>query len=171
MKIENVKAYIEQSMRGVDVVASELDELVEAVVSKSCNELDDYITYVKALLDDETRPITDIELDDIIMTIPTLTYFAGHTQEIIGIREDIAKMNENNALSEALAEATGTVAEKQAYAKSLIQTETLTTIVYQRATKQIKAKTETALEILQSCKKVLSRRMSEAEMSKNTLNK
>ena len=80
-------------------------------------------------------------------------------------------MNENNALSEALAEATGTVAEKQAYAKSLIQTQTLTTIVYQRATKQIKAKTETALEILQSCKKVLSRRMAEAEMSKNAPNK
>ena len=83
MKIENVKAYIEQSMNGVDAIASELDELVEAVVNKSCKELDDYVTYVKALLDDETRPITDIELDDIIMTIPTLTYFAGHTQEII----------------------------------------------------------------------------------------
>ena len=171
MKIENLKEYVERSMNGVDTVSTELDSLVDSVVSKSCKELDDYIIYVKELLDDESRPITNVELDDIVMTIPTLVYFASNVQEIVGIREDIAKMNENNALSEALSEASGTVQEKQAYAKSRIQTETLTTIVYQRATKQIKSKTETALEILQSCKKVLSRRMSEMELSHNAPNK
>lgn len=47
----------------------------------------------------------------------------------------------------------------------------LTTIVYQRATKQIKAKTDTALEVLQSCKKVLTRRMSELDISNNAPNR
>lgn len=171
MKIENVKEYIEKSMSGVDAIASQLDDLVIMVVEKSCSELDNYVAYVKALLDDETRPITDIELDDIVMTLPTLLYFASVNQEVIGLREDIAKMQENNAYSEALQDATGTVQEKQSYAKSLIQNEMLTTIVYQRATKQIKAKTDTALEVLQSCKKVLTRRMSELDISKNTPNR
>lgn len=171
MKIENVKEYIEKSMSGVDAIASQLDDLVTMVVEKSCSELDNYVAYVKALLDDETRPITDIELDDIVMTLPTLLYFASVNQEVIGLREDIAKMHENNAYSDALQEATGTVQEKQSYAKSLIQNEMLTTIVYQRATKQIKAKTDTALEVLQSCKKVLTRRMSELDISNNAPNR
>jgi hypothetical protein len=171
MKIENVKEYIEKSMSGVDAIASQLDDLVTMVVEKSCSELDNYVAYVKALLDDETRPITDIELDDIVMTLPTLLYFASVNQEVIGLREDIAKMHENNAYSEALQDATGTVQEKQSYAKSLIQNEMLTTIVYQRATKQIKAKTDTALEVLQSCKKVLTRRMSELDISNNAPNR
>ena len=171
MKIENIKEYIEQSMSGVDAIATQLDDLVTMVVEKSCSELDNYVTYVKALLDDESRPITDIELDDIVMTLPTLLYFASVNQEIVGLREDIAKMHENNAYSDALQEATGTVQEKQSYAKSLIQNEMLTTIVYQRATKQIKAKTDTALEVLQSCKKVLTRRMSELDISNNAPNR
>lgn len=171
MKIENVKEYIEKSMSGVDAIASQLDDLVTMVVEKSCSELDNYVAYVKALLDDETRPITDIELDDIVMTLPTLLYFASVNQEVIGLREDIAKMHENNAYSEALQDATGTVQEKQSYAKSLIQNEMLTTIVYQRATKQIKAKTDTALEVLQSCKKVLTRRMSELDISNSAPNR
>jgi len=167
MNIEELKAHIEKSMNGVDIVAQQLDELVNIVVDKACSELDNYVAYVKALLDDESRPITDLELDDIVMTLPTLLYFASANQEISGIREDIARMNENNAFSNALQDATGTVQEKQSYAKSLIQTETLTTIVYQRATKQIKLRTDTALEVLQSCKKVLSRRMAELDLSKS----
>ena len=167
MNIDELKPYIEKSMQGVDIVAQQLDELVNMVVNSACSELDKYVSYVKALLDDETRPITDIELDDIVMTLPTLLYFASSKQEISGIREDIAKINENNAYSEALQDATGTATEKQSYAKSLIQTETLTTIVYQRATKQIKARTDTALEVLQSCKKVLTRRMSEFDLSRS----
>ena len=73
MKIENLKEYVERSMNGVDIVSTELDSLVDSVVSKSCKELDDYIIYVKELLDDESRPITNVELDDIVMTIPTPT--------------------------------------------------------------------------------------------------
>lgn len=168
MKIEDVKSYIEQSMNGVDTIASELDELVSSIVDKTCKELDEYVQYVKALLDDQSRDISNIELDDIVMTLPTLLYFTGSVQETIGIREDIAKMNETNAVHEALANSSGTVQEKQAYAKTVTQTEALTTIVYQRANKQIKAKNEIALEVLQSCKKVLSRRLAESELSKNT---
>ena len=51
MNIEELKAHIEKSMNGVDIVAQQLDELVNIVVDKACSELDNYVAYVKALLD------------------------------------------------------------------------------------------------------------------------
>ena len=165
---DELKSRLQSGVQFIDESSKNLDELVNLIVNKSCSELDDYVRYVKALLDDETKPITNLELDDIVMTLPTLLYFASSNQEIVGLREDIAKMTETEAYNIALQEAEGTVQDKQASAKLQTQNETLTTIVYQRATRQIKARTESALEVLQSCKKVLSRRLVEFELSKSS---
>lgn len=163
--------FIERSMGQIDMDAAELDDIVNRLVTQCCKELDDYVSYVKELLDDERNPISDSELDDFILTIPTLLYFVGAAQENLGIREDVAKMIEAQKYHEALIETSGTVANKQAMAKLATQDNTMVVIVYQRATKQIKSRIDAAYEVLQSAKKVLSRRISELELSKTNPNR
>lgn len=155
----------------IDISSNELDDLIDGLVNSCCKELDEYISYVKKLLDDVNTPISDPELDDIVLTIPTLLYFTGNAQESLGIREDLSKMTETNKYNSVFINTEGTVQAKQAYAKLQIQNETLATLVYQRACKKIKLRCDYALEILQSSKKILSRRLAELELSKNALNR
>ena len=60
----------------------------------------------------------------------------------------------------------GTVADKNSLAELASQQEYLTNICYSRAYKIMKAKVENAQELLASCKKVLSHRMQEMELTK-----
>ena len=149
-----------------DINAEQLDEIVDELVDSCCAELDKYVTYIKSILDDTDTPINDVELDDFIMTIPTLLYFVGNAQESMGIREDVARMSETDKYSRVYMDAEGTVQQKQSFAKLATVNESLATVVYQRACKKIKLRVESAYEILNSCKKVLSRRVSELELSK-----
>jgi len=164
-------ANITDNVTNIDESATYIDELVDTLVTSCCSELDAYIDYVKKLLDDVDTPINDVELDDIILTIPTLLYFTGNAQESMGIREDISKMEETNKYNNTFMCAEGTVQAKQAFAKLQTQNEALTSMVYQRACKKIKLRCDYALEILQSTKKILSRRLAELELSKNSLNR
>ena len=70
-----------------------------------------------------------------------------------------------------MASSGSTAALRQAYAKLQVQNESLATLVYQRACKKVKLRCDYALEILQSTKKILSRRMTEMELSRSSPNK
>lgn len=170
MKIsgDKLKESMNELSANVESNAQQLDELVDELVNSCCEELDKYILYVKSCLDDVDRPINDVELDDFIMTIPTLLYFTGNAQESLGIREDVARITELNKYNDIFINLEGTVAAKQSIAKLKTQDESIMTMVYQRACKKIKARIDSAYEILQSCKKVLSRRVSEMELSKTS---
>ena len=165
---KSLKETISELVGQTDINAKQIDEIVIELVNDCCSELDEYVGYVKKILDDTNTPITDVELDDFVMTIPTLLYFVGSAQESMGIREDVAKMSENDKYSRLFIDASGTVQQKQSYAKLSTANETLTTMVFQRASKMIKLRVEAAYEILNSCKKVLSRRVSELELSKSS---
>ena len=60
----------------------------------------------------------------------------------------------------------GTIADKDSQAELASQQEQLTNICYSRAYKIVKSKVENAQELLTSCKKVLSHRMQEMELTK-----
>ena len=60
---------------------------------------------------------------------------------------------------------TGTVADKTAAAELATQNEYITHIAYSRAYKKIKNRMDMAMETLQSIKKVISRRITEMEVS------
>ena len=60
---------------------------------------------------------------------------------------------------------TGTVADKDSLAELYSQQEQITNVCYNRAYKIMRSKIENAQELLSSCKKVLSRRMSEFELT------
>lgn len=142
-----------------------LDNLVDELVSTYCKELDSYVKYIKNILDDTEKPITDVELEDFTLTLPTLLYFVSESQEALGIREDVSKAYEKDKFNDVLSLSEGTVAVRTALAELETQNEYLAKVVYQRAYKKVKFRTDAAYELLQSVKKVLSRRMLELQLS------
>lgn len=143
-----------------------INELTNNLVNDYCKNLNDYVAYVGGLLKNEKQPITAEELDYIVMELPVLLYFCGEAQENLGIKTDVAKSVKQEKYNEVYRQVKGTIADKTALSELEAQTETITHIIYDRAYKIVKEKMTAAYELLSSCKKVISRRMSEYEISK-----
>ena len=159
-KISGIKLRVEDNSKLID-------EIVNDIIVPYCKDLDNYVLFIKDCLKDGENPPKDAELDDFCMNLSTYIYFAGGMCEQLGIRDDISKAiwrevyntSRNNVDK-------GTVADKDSLAELSAQQEQLTNICYNRAYRIMKSKVENAQELLQSCKKVLSRRMQETELTK-----
>jgi len=143
-----------------------IDEIVDEIVNSYCVELDNYMYFIKSLLDNGNNVATNKELDDIILNIPVLLYFIGSSQEALGIKEDVAKALKQEVYNESYGIGIGTTGDKTSFAELQSQNENVMHIAYQRAYKKVKLKMEAANETLQSAKKVISRRMAEYDLSK-----
>lgn len=152
--------------RRIDKNSEILNKIVDKLVSQYCSQLDDYVRLIKTALQDERNPPSDYELDQWVMEIPVLLYFAGEGQEALGIKEDVAKAVRMELYNETRMDSKGTVADKDSAAEIATQNEFLTHVAYQRAYKKIKLRMELGNELLQSIKKVISRRMSEYELGR-----
>lgn len=150
----------------IDKNSTSLNSIVNKLVSKYCNQLDEYVELIRTALQDQNSPPTDYELDMWVMELPVLLYFTGEGQESLGIKEDIAKAVKMELYNNTRMDSTGTVADKDAAAELATQHEFLAHVAYQRAYKKIKLRMELANEILQSVKKVISRRMVEYELAR-----
>ena len=168
MRIDNVDLQkIADTQDKVEEHSEVINELVEAVIKPYCKDLDKYIQFIRNCLKDGENPPTDNELDDFVLNLSTLIYWASGACEQLGIRDDISKAvykeiyhTKRNELH------SGTVADKDSIAELESLQEQITNIVYNRAYKTMKAKVENAQELLSSCKKVLSHRMQEQELTR-----
>ena len=147
-----------------------VDELVNDIVVKCCEGLDSYINYVRELLSPDNYNLTDEQLDDIIMTIPTLIYFASETQEKLGLRHDVAESRRKMSYNEFFVTTEGSAGVKKGVAENQTFDESMVVVIYDRAYNIVKSKIGTALELLQSAKKVVSRRMQSVDISKSAPN-
>lgn len=138
--------------------ASKVDEIVQRLVDSYAKPLDDYVCVCKAIITDKQNPPTDDELDDMCLTLPSYLYFVSEGQEALGLREDVAKAIKMELYNNAYEQAIGTIADKTATAELASQHEFIVHSCYQRAYKQLKMKYEIGLELLNSIKKVISRR-------------
>lgn len=150
----------------VDENSDLVDSIVNRLVSEYCRSLDEYMQFIRNILNDTANPPTDQELDDFALNIPVLIYFTGEAQEALGIKEDVAKAVKQELYNEIYDKATGTIADKTAAAELATQNEYIAHIAYQRAYKKVKLRMEAANETLQSIKKVISRRMVEYEVAR-----
>lgn len=168
MKIENADLKkITEIQTKVEEHSTTIDQLVNGVISPYCKDLDKYISFIRSCLKDGENPPTSEELDDFVMNLSTYIYFASGACEQLGVRDDISKSiykevyhSKRNELN------SGTVADKDSIAELESIQEQITNIVYNRAYKTLKAKVENAQELLSSCKKVLSHRLSEMELTR-----
>ena len=147
--------------------AGALDRIVDYIIAPYCRDLDKYVSFIKDCLKDGENPPTNEELDDFCMNLSTYIYFAGGTCEYLGIRDDIAKAVYKEMYHTARAnQSSGTVADKDSLAELASQEEYIVSAAYNRAYKIMKSKVDNAQELLSSCKKVLTRRISEFETTR-----
>ena len=147
--------------------AGALDRIVDEIIAPYCRDLDKYVRFIKDCLKDGENPPTNEELDDFCMNLSTYIYFASGMTEHLGIRDDIAKAVYKEMYHTARAsQESGTIADKDSLAELASQEEFIVSAAYARAYKIMKAKVENAQELLGSCKKVLSRRISEQELTR-----
>ena len=159
-KLNGIKLRVEDNSKILDGVVSD-------IIKPYCKDLDNYVAFVKDCLKDGDKPASNQELEDFCMNLSTYIYYASGVVETLGIRDDISKAlwketyhtTRNDTIS-------GTVADKDSKAELASQQEQLTNICYNRAYRIMRAKVDSAQELLSSCKKVLSHRMQEMELTK-----
>lgn len=159
-------SYQKEVKEKIEDNAKELDKIVKEIISPYCKDLDNYVSFIKECLHDGETPPTTMELEDWCMNLSTYIYFASGMTEALGIRDDIAKTvykevynNSRDSIDK------GTVADKNSLAELASQEEALISSAYTRSYKIMKAKVENAQDLLGSCKKVLSHRITEEEMT------
>ena len=162
-ELENINKIQED----VEEKSKVIDTIVVEIISPYCKDLDTYVSFIKDCLKDGENPPTTDELDDFCLNLSTYIYFAGGMCEQLGIRDDISKAVYKEMYHTARANLDkGTVADKDSLAELASQEEYIVSSAYTRAYKTLRSKIENAQELLSSCKKVLSRRMAEYELTR-----
>ena len=144
-----------------------ISEIVNDIIQPYCAELDNYVDFIKSILKDGENPPTAQELDDFCMNLSVYIYYAGGMQERLGIKDDIARAlykEMYHSCRDSIEK--GTVSDKDSLAELASQQEALVSVCYKRAYSIMKAKVAAAQEILASCKKIISRRMAEMELTR-----
>lgn len=159
--------HINKIQEDVEDKSKIIDDIVYDIIQPYCEGLDKYVLFIKDCLKDGENPPTTDELDDFCLNLSTYIYFAGGMCEQLGIRDDIAKAVYKEMYHTARANLDkGTVADKDSLAELASQEEYIVSSAYTRAYKTLKSKVENAQELLSSVKKVLTRRMSEMELTR-----
>lgn len=152
----------------VERASIRIDDIINDIIQPYCKDLDKYVQFIAECLKDGEQPPTVKELEDFCINLSTRIYFAGGLCERLGVRDDIAKaIYKDTYHSHRSSLDKGTVADKDSLAELSSQTEAMVSSAYTRAYKTMKAKVENAQEVLSSCKKVLSHRMQEEELTRN----
>ena len=159
-KVHEIQEHVEEYSKTID-------DIVYDIIQPYCEGLDKYVLFIKDCLKDGENPPTSDELDDFCLNLSTYIYFAGGMCEQLGIRDDISKAVYKEMYHTARAsQDKGTIADKDSLAELASQEEYIVSASYTRAYRTMKSKIDGAQEVLQSCKKVLSRRMQEIELTR-----
>ena len=155
----------------VEKHSKSIEDVVTDIVEPYSSDLDDYVFFVKNVLNDDEKPPTDTELEDFAMNLSTLIYYTSVGCEQLSIRDDIARLTYKEAYNIARGNIDkGTVADKNSQAEIEASQERIVAIIYETSYKILKAKTDSAKELLASVKKVITRRISELELSRIQIN-
>lgn len=152
--------------------SAELDKTINDIIEKYSGELDEYVSFIRNILRNDETPPTDAELDDFALNLSTMIYYTSVGTERMGIRDDLSNSAYKEAYNVARSlQKSGTVADKNSQAELDAMAEKVVNIVYNKSYKILRAKVDAAQELLSSVKKVMSRRMNEAELSMMQVNK
>lgn len=157
-----MKKNLKPNFTKIQEYSVEIEKQVEFVEKTFSLELEKVMAMTKEILDTN---YTDEDLDKILLSLSTELYYLGAKLERVGIREDVAKMiasDKYNDVFLSLTEGTNLVKQSQAEQESIM--EQLAYISYSRAYKTLKLKYESGNELLNSIKKVMTRRLSEKEL-------
>lgn len=159
---------VHQNNERVESLTAVVREMVKGIVDEACADLDKYMAVIDEILRDADNPVSDEELEDFTLNLPSLLYLVSARREELKVKEDVAKAVHKDVYNRVREKAQGTVADKDTAADLAAQSEAITVIVLQRAGSTIKTREEAAWEMLNSVKKVLTRRVAELELTRQT---
>lgn len=158
-KINSIKLHVENS-------SVQMDDIVNSIIEVYVKDLDEYVSHIDDRLCQKDNPPTDAELETFCLNLSTLIYFAGGMCEQLGLRSSIATAVYKETYNTSRDNLTkGTVQDKNTLAELQSQQEQLVDIAYKSAYKIVKSKVDNAQELLSSCKKAISRRMQEQQLT------
>ena len=158
-KINSIKLHVENS-------SVQMDDIVNSIIEVYVKDLDEYVSHIDDRLCQKDNPPTDAELETFCLNLSTLIYFAGGMCEQLGLRSSIATAVYKETYNTSRDNLTkGTVQDKNTLAELSSQQEQLVDIAYKSAYKIVKSKVDNAQELLSSCKKAISRRMQEQQLT------
>lgn len=159
---------VRENNERVESLTAVVRDMVSGIVDEVCSDLDKYMHQIDEILCDKENPVSDEELEDFTLNLPSLLYLVSSRREELRVKEDVAKAVHKDVYNRVREKAQGTVADKDTAADLAAQSEAITVIVLQRAGSTIKTREEAAWEMLNSVKKVLTRRTVELELTRQT---
>lgn len=144
--------------------AKNVNDIVLNIVNKVTGELDALVFTIKEDLK-KGAVISTETLERYALEISVYLYYLGQSQEYIGLRHDVSKAIYKERYAEAYANAIGTISDKTAYAENEVNYEFVEQSINERAYKRLKIKIENATELLQTIKKIISRRIAEYNLT------
>ena len=163
-KLDSKKS--KQIKKTVESDYSQLTNIIGEIIKPYCGPLDDYIDFITENLQDSENPPTNEQLEIYCLNLSTHIYWAGSMVERLGIKDDISRAVYKEVYNTHRDSTEGTVADKNSLAELASQQEYLINVCYSRAYKIMKSKVDNAQEVLSSCKKALSHRMQEMELTR-----
>lgn len=161
---------IDELVRETEENVTYFTNISDSLVIGYTSDLDQLMIRVHA--DTVENEATDSQLEKYILELSNALYFIGSRLEAMGIKDDLSKLAAkqvyNEAYLDAPVDAKGkkpTVAELSAMAEDSSRYETIMNNIYSRAYRQIKYKVDAAYEMLASLRKVISKRMQEAQLA------
>lgn len=155
---------IEEARNNVEQKSEMFEKLLLGIVKVYTADLDSLMEKLMAEIQSEI-PLDDITLDKYSLRLSSLMYFAGEGQELIGLREGIAKMIRKEKFNDNYRSAIGTINDKNASAELSTQEETLAELVYDKAEAIMANKLEKAEQMLSAIKRIISRRIEEMKIN------
>ena len=141
-----------------------VEEMVNQIVDKYTSELDRYVNKIKNVLESgEELELND--LNQIMIRLCSYAYFLSSKQELIGIRKDISESIKDEKYNQVYMNlSVGTVANKTAKAEEESKEEAIVGLIYDRAYKIMKNKYDSTVRLVDATKKIISSRISVAEL-------
>ena len=92
-EVFTIKNQVDEARTKVELNSRQIDELTTAIINKYTAELDELLMQVKECITG-VNDITEFEFETIALKIPTFMYCTSGGLEMVGVRNDLAKMFE-----------------------------------------------------------------------------
>lgn len=163
---EKLDAAMQETQANLDMFT----EVSSSIVKEYTSDLDTLMTNLHSNC--ISQPAPDNILEMYLLELNSLLYFIGDRLESMGVRDDLSKLAAkevfNNSYLDAPVDEKGkkpTVAEITAIAENDSRYETILNNIYSRAYKQIKFKVEAGYDMINTLRKIMSKRMQDQQLA------
>lgn len=163
--INTLNLVVETTERNVTEFTGVSDKLISSLTTDLDRLMEDIHT------DMVENNASDYALEKYSLELSNMLYFMGTKLETMGIKDDLSKMAAKEVYNASYLDNSSvvgkkpTVAELSATAENDSRYETIMNSIYTRTYKQLKFKIDAGYEMLNTIRKVISKRMQDAQLS------